>query len=228
MALTASTVAPFGFQIKLLKSQIFTVHSGSCLLLSPNKHRQAIMKCSAKVTGFGQFSGPSKLKMQFGDFGEKLWQTFPEPVKEFPWKKAEDVVLQRLLFLGKEALKWFLITLFAFSSLSDILLSISKNKELMIPLGLFIGCATADIFKETSKELFPSVSLKEEGLKKNLVAIGVFFVFVKVVSAYLALGASALLSHVGNGGLLQVLWLWRKLQEERDSNSPSLVENSEK
>ncbi|KAI3957082.1 hypothetical protein MKX01_004373 [Papaver californicum] len=228
MALTASTVAPFGLQIKLLESQIFPVHSGSCLLLSPNKHRQAIMKCSAKATGFGQLSDPSKLKMQFGDFGEKLWQTFPEPVKEFPWKKAVDIMPQRLLSLGMEALKWSLTTLFAFSSLSDILLSISKNKELMIPLGLFIGCAAAGIFNETSKELIPSVSLKAEGLKKNLVAIGVFFVFVKVVSAYLALGASVLLSHVGNGGLLQVLWLWRKLHAEIDSNSPSLVENPEK
>ncbi|MCL7043383.1 hypothetical protein MKW94_025896 [Papaver nudicaule] len=228
MALTASTVAPFGFQIRLLESQIFPVHSGSCLLLPPNKHRQAIVKCSAKVTGFGQFGDPSKLKMQVGDFGKKLWQTFPEPVKEFPWKKAEDIVLQRLLFLGKEALKWSLITLFAFSSVSDISLSISKNKELVIPLGLFIGCVAADIFKETSKELFPSACAKEGGLKRNLVAIGAFFVFVKLIAAYLALGGRVLLSHVGNGGLLQVLWLWRKLQEEKDSNAPSLVENSEK
>ncbi|KAI3880133.1 hypothetical protein MKW92_018414 [Papaver armeniacum] len=210
MALTASTVAPFGFQIKLLNSQIFPVHSGSCLLLSPNKHRQTIIKCSAKVTGFGQFGDPNKLKMQ----------TFPEPVKEFPWKKAEDIMLQRLLFLGKEALKWLLITLFAFSSLSDILLSISKNKELLIPLGLFIGCVVSDIFKETSKELFPSASAKEGGLKMNLVVIGAFFVFVKVVAAFLAVGGKVLLSHVGNGGLLQVLWMWRKIQEERDSDMP--------
>ncbi|RZC44455.1 hypothetical protein C5167_037417 [Papaver somniferum] len=221
MALTASTVAPFRFQIKLFGSQRFPVQSGSCLLLFPNKHRQVVMKCSAKETGLGQFSDPSKLKMQFGDLGDKLWQTFPEPVKEFPWKRAEDIMLQRL----KEALKWSMITLFAFNSLSDILLSISKNKELMIPLGLFIGCAAADVFKETAMELFPSVSLKEEGLKKTLVAVGVFFIFVKVVSAYLALRGSLLLSHVGNGGLLQVLWLWRKLNEV---DSPSLVEKSEK
>ncbi|KAI3903448.1 hypothetical protein MKW98_032102 [Papaver atlanticum] len=227
MALTASTVAPFGFQIKLLDSHIFSVHSGSCLLLAPNKHRQTIIKCSAKVTGFGQFGDPSKLKMQVVDFGEKLWQTFPEPVKEFPWKKAEDIMLQRLLFLGKEAFKWSLITLFAFSSLSDILLSISKNKELLIPLGLFIGCVVSDIFKETSKELFPSSSAKEGGLKMNLVVIGAFFVFVKVVAAFLAVGGRVLLSHVGNGGLLQVLWVWRKIQEERNSDMPSLVENPE-
>ncbi|KAI3831619.1 hypothetical protein MKX03_017467 [Papaver bracteatum] len=227
MALTASTVAPFGFQIKLLGSQIFPVHSGSCLLLAPNKHRQTIIKCSAKVTGFGQFGDPSKLKMQVVDFGEKLWQTFPETVKEFPWKKAEDIMLQRLLFLGKEALKWSLIILFAFSSLSDILLSISKNKELLIPVGLFIGCVVSDIFKETSKELFPSASAKEGGLKLNLVAVGVFFVSVKFVAAYLAVGGKVLFSHVGNGGLLQVLWAWRKIQEEGDSDMPSLVENPE-
>jgi len=62
--------------------------------------------------------------------------------------------MERLLFLGQKALKWTLIILFVFSSLSDVIFSISRNQELMIPLGLFVGCLMTDFLKEISRELF--------------------------------------------------------------------------
>lgn len=87
-------------------------------------------------------------------FKERLQETFPESAKEFPWKKAEEMVIQRLLILGKKALKWFSLILLVASSLSDVLLSISRDRELLIPLGLFLGCMMADFLKETSQDLF--------------------------------------------------------------------------
>ncbi|OVA00144.1 hypothetical protein BVC80_1329g13 [Macleaya cordata] len=222
MALTASTVPSFGFQIKLLEGQIFPAHWCSHFSRFPN-HRTPI-RCSMKISTVAQFGEPSKLKMQVDDFGEKLWQSFPEPVKEFPWKKAEDVVLQRFLFLGERVLKWSMVALFVLSSLSDVMLSISRNRELLIPLGLFVGCMLADFLKETSKELLPST--KEGGLKRHLVVTGAFFVLVKV-SAYFTIGGNLLLSHVGNGGLMQVLWLWIKSHEERGNDDTSTGKNME-
>lgn len=51
-------------------------------------------------------------------------------------------------------------------------------------------------------------------MKWQLLAIGGFFVVVKFVSVYFAIQNRVFLSHVGNGGLLQVLWLWKSLLEE--------------
>lgn len=46
-----------------------------------------------------------------------------------------------------------------------------------------------------------------------LLGIGSFFVFV---SLCFKLQGKVLLSHIGNGGLMQVLWLARKLQQTDD------------
>ncbi|XXG56802.1 hypothetical protein AAC387_Pa03g4124 [Persea americana] len=148
---------------------------------------------------------------------EKLWETFPESAKEFPWKKAEELVFQRLLFLGKKASKWFLLILFITGSLSDIALSISRDRELLIPLGLFIGCVMADFFKETSKDLFQVTEVGD--MLGHLVGIGSFFVLLKFVSFYMTVGGRLFLSHVCNGGLMQVLWLGKKLKGVKDSES---------
>lgn len=87
---------------------------------------------------------------------KRIWEAAPDSVKDFPWKKAEDIVLQQLLLLGQEIVKWSLVTLFILSSISDVVFCISRNKELMIPIGLFVGCMMADFLKETSRELFPN------------------------------------------------------------------------
>lgn len=101
-----------------------------------------------------EFGEPKKVNMQISILREKLWEAIPDPVKEIPWKKAEKILMERLLFVGQKALKWTLTILFVFSFLSDFIFSISRNQELMIPLGLFVGCMMTDFLKEISHELF--------------------------------------------------------------------------
>lgn len=101
-----------------------------------------------------EFGEPNKVKMQINIVREKLWEATPDLVKEIPWKKAEKILLERLLFLGQKALKWTLVIFFVFGSLSDVLFSISRNQELIIPCGLFVGCLMTDFLKEISNELF--------------------------------------------------------------------------
>lgn len=79
----------------------------------------------------------------------------PYPVKDFPWKKAEDQVLQRLLSLGQEALKWSFVAWFLSSFLSDVIVTISRNQELVMPFGLFAGSLMSDFMKDTLEDLFP-------------------------------------------------------------------------
>ncbi|CAK7347368.1 unnamed protein product [Dovyalis caffra] len=106
-----------------------------------------------KVTK-AHFGEPSKVKLQLNIVKERLWSAIPYSAKEFPWRKAEDVLFKRLLLVGQKAFKWSLITLFLFSSLSDVMFSISRNRELMIPFGLLVGCLMTDFLKEISMEVF--------------------------------------------------------------------------
>lgn len=108
-----------------------------------------------KVT-MAQFCEPNKIREQLNIIKERLWETTPETVKDFPWKKAENLLLERLLFVGHKALKLSLVTVFVISSLSDFLYSISRNQELMVPFGLIVGCLMTDFLKETSQEAFRS------------------------------------------------------------------------
>lgn len=99
-----------------------------------------------------QFGEPEKLKVHLDVVKERLLESVPNSVKDFPWKEAEDKLLHRLILLGHKVLKWSVVTLFMFSSLSDFVFAVAKNKEMMIPLGLFIGCSVADFLREISLE----------------------------------------------------------------------------
>ncbi|KAL6012854.1 hypothetical protein ACLOJK_003343 [Asimina triloba] len=203
------------------------------------------MRCSLNVPNGKPFGELGKVKTMFKTVVERyarelwqtlpepvkefpwkkaLWQTFPEPVKEFPWKKAEGVLLQQLFFLGQRALGWVLIILFVASSLSDVIFAISRNRELLIPVGLFLGCLMADFLKETSQELFPTT--QEEVLSRHFIGIGLSFVFIKFVSLYLGIQGRAFLSHLGTGGLMQVWWLRKKLAEGTTASDQTVEPSS--
>ena len=103
-----------------------------------------------------QFDGPDKVKAQLNDVKEKLQKAIPDSLKELEWEKGVDLMVEQLLSLVHKALKWSFIVLFVLSSLSDVIFSISRNLELVMPFGLLVGCLLADLLKETSQELFPN------------------------------------------------------------------------
>ncbi|XP_015972576.1 uncharacterized protein LOC107495878 [Arachis duranensis] len=160
---------------------------------------------------------PNGVNMQLGVLGEKLRAAIPTSVQEFPWRKAEQIVLERVVFLVQEAAKWSLVLFFVFGSLSDVVYTFSINRELIMPVGLFVGCLMADFLKEISQELFHKS--EEKDLKWHLLGLYSFFVFVKFISTRFAIQPHVFLLHVGNGGLMQVLWSWRKSMENATSKS---------
>lgn len=101
------------------------------------------------------FCEPHKIKLHLNYVREKVWDVMPDQVKEFPWKNAEAIALSHLMVTGQEALKWSLPTLFVLSFVSDVLYSISQNKELVFPFGLFVGCMITNFLKVTLLEFFP-------------------------------------------------------------------------
>ncbi|XP_010248311.1 PREDICTED: uncharacterized protein LOC104591222 [Nelumbo nucifera] len=218
MALAVSAIVPLRFQTKFFKAKLYTVRR--CLTYSCNHSHRTSQICSINIATMAQFSDPSKLRVHMDKLGEKIWEALPEPVKEFPWRRAEDIVIQQLLLLGKKALKWSLITAFVLSSLSDIIFSISRNRELLIPIGLSVGCMMAEFLKETSGELFQEA--KKGDLAWQLLGIGSFFVLVKLISVYF-MQERAFLSHVGNGGFMHVLWLWNKNLRGRNGDDENSI-----
>lgn len=154
---------------------------------------------------------------------ERLWYVIPNPVKEFPWKKAETIALKQFLLTAKEAIKWALVAVLIFGSVSDVLFSISINKELLIPFGLTVGCLIANILKEISRELFPN-SEQEGDLSWNLLAVSCFFVMVKILASYFTQGRQVFISHAANGVLMQFLWPWRTAKKANiDGEKNSLL-----
>ncbi|XP_050365793.1 uncharacterized protein LOC126784376 [Argentina anserina] len=207
MAFPASLSSPSSsntkFQINLSKPK--TSHRRCVILRLSHKPFQT---CCTKVVSMSQIGEPNKGQnsvLQIKVVKEKLLEAIPATVKELPWKKAADIALKQLLCLGEKALKWCLIAFFVFSFISDVVLSISRNRELMIPFGLFVGCFVTDIMKETLKQVLP-IS-EEEGFEKYLIGIGSLFAAVKYISYGLPIQAQVILLHVANGGL--VFWLWK-------------------
>lgn len=187
-----------------------------------------------------RFMDSNSIPTEIENLKEKMQEVVPEPVKIFPWKEAEKILVERLLFMGKETLKWSLLLFFALSSFSDFVASIVRNQELLIPIGLFIGVLLTDLLKEISQEVFrnsevhfastlctlfhaasnkTSTILQESSFKKQLYGLGSFFVLVKLIAYGFAIQAQTFPLHVANGGLMQVLWLWRNLS--RDRNRPN-------
>jgi myb proto-oncogene protein len=160
---------------------------------------------------------PDEVKMQIGIVKEKLKEAMPKlieampsPVQEFPWRNAQHTLLDRLLLLVQEALKWSIVVYFIFSTLSDVVYTFSINRELIIPVGLFVGCLIADFSKEISLELFRG---SEENDWRRLGLCGLF-VLVKLTSTWFSTQPGVFLLHVANGGLMQLLWHWRNFIED--------------
>lgn len=138
-------------QVKLFQCQPGQVYR--CSAIHP-PHRTFYPRTHSIKVSMADHNEPDEVKMQIGIMREKLREAIPISVQEFPWSKAQHILLERLLFLAQDAVKWSLILFFIISSLSDIVYTFSINRELLIPVGLFVGCHMADFLKEISQELF--------------------------------------------------------------------------
>ncbi|THU58616.1 hypothetical protein C4D60_Mb03t16240 [Musa balbisiana] len=215
----ASVITASSGSMYLVRSKIITHcscrtfdHHGFYPSSKYHLRRQPIRHSIMKLQAAGKFAEPNKATSYFKDLADRIWEASPKLLKEFPWEEAKDMVVRQLFFLGKKALRWSFIVLYAISFLSDISLAISRDRELLVPIGLFVGVALADFIKESLQEFLKS-RIEDGDPNTYLLGIGSFFVFV---SLCFKLQGKVLLSHIGNGGLMQVLWLARKLQQTDD------------
>ncbi|XP_010530405.1 PREDICTED: uncharacterized protein LOC104806984 [Tarenaya hassleriana] len=146
---------------------------------------------------------------------ETVQEDVLKSLRDFPWRKAETLLMQRLMSLGRTLLKWSFVAWFVISSVSDVLTSIAISQELMVPLGLLIGCLVCELLKETASVMLPDS--EEKGLYFQFFGISCFFVIIKFVSAIFGSRTRMFLLHFGNGGVLQLLWLFSGMLWRRSS-----------
>ncbi|KAK4274603.1 hypothetical protein QN277_017799 [Acacia crassicarpa] len=139
------------FHIKLFLGQ--PCHLPRCSAIQLPQQTRHARTCLMKIS-MADHNEPDEIRVQIGNMKEKLREILPISVREFPWSKAEHKLVDRLISLAREALKWALVLYFVLGSISDIVYTLSINRELVIPIGLLIGCLTADFLKETLQELF--------------------------------------------------------------------------
>ncbi|CAA7393771.1 unnamed protein product [Spirodela intermedia] len=197
---------------------------------SPSLRIQKLsLRCRVRAQVGDHFGRQSKLSALLHIVSETLSKPLPEHVREFPWKQAEVRISHRLLHLGRKALKGFLLAAVFLSFASDLVSSFSRSRELVIPLGLIIGVTVADFLVETSKELFQSPK-QAHGYGRKLLGVGTVFACIKLLNLYTALPGRMVLTYIGNGGLMQVLWLAWQVQEkdsDKDLEFPATPEQTQ-
>ncbi|CAN6482173.1 unnamed protein product [Victoria cruziana] len=171
-------------------------------------HNQLTSPCSVKVSIREQFGESNKAKCDTRK-SVKLMEFLLEPVKGFPWKKAGTALQQSASSFGLKTLKWSMVIFFVISSISDISVSLLSNRELIIPVGLFLGCMLAEFLKEVSNELVKDKQVAQEGDNPWRLA----FLAGVCLTVRLCFQGNLFVSHICNGALMQILWWGKKLQE---------------
>ncbi|KAL9249592.1 hypothetical protein AKJ16_DCAP15177 [Drosera capensis] len=162
-----------------------------------------------------QFKIPDEVKVQLATAKARVWQYVPRPVKDLPWKKASDVFLEQLICFAQDVLKWSFVAWFCSSFALDIIFAVSRNQELITCLALFLGCLWSDFRMELFKDLFPKSEVKD--MRWDLVVVGCFCIALKLIASAVAVRGQLFLLHVANGGLMQLLWVWRRLLKDEQN-----------
>ncbi|OVA10511.1 hypothetical protein BVC80_8985g48 [Macleaya cordata] len=170
----------------------------------------------------GESDGPGKLNLDHAmDGARKVWESFPQPVKTFPWIKVAENFLQLVNDLLYELVRYLFVPLLAVTSLSEMSYCAHERKLVLIPIPLLAGIAVAGVLRGTALELSPS--LKEAEFPWHLAAMVFFFTLLKLPGPYYPYWGRIFIPHFANGGLLMTLWLgfmWYKRVKEAPETSP--------
>ncbi|XP_061376323.1 uncharacterized protein LOC133318350 [Gastrolobium bilobum] len=165
--------------------------------------------CSMNMSA-QQSDDNGKIKLdKYIDKARKLWDSSPQPVKNFPWQQALDNFIQLTLDLILAVVKYLYVPVFAVTSISELSYCAREKKLVLVPLPVLFGFAVAGILKETALELSPR--LKDAEVPWHLIALAIFFTLIKLPGPYYPYWGRIIIPHFTNGVLLRTLWfaiLW--------------------
>ncbi|GKV21256.1 hypothetical protein SLEP1_g31253 [Rubroshorea leprosula] len=135
----------------------------------------------------------------------RLWDSSPQPVKEFPWNRAFENFIQLFLDLILAVVKYLSVPLLVVTSLSEMSYCAHVKKLPLVPVPLLIGFVVAGVLGETALEL--SSLLKDAKVPWHLIAIAIFFTLIKLPGPYYPFLLRIFIPHFANGALWRTLWL---------------------
>ncbi|KAJ7946019.1 Embryo defective protein [Quillaja saponaria] len=230
--LSASTLSHSPFNPRFKGSPWCT--KDCCCSLSVNLFRAPRntapkISCSINMSA-GQSGDHWKIKVDhLMDKARRLWDSSPQPVKDFPWNKAFENFIQLILDLILAVVKYLSVPVLAISSLSEMSYCAHLKKLFLVPVPVLLGIAIAGVLNGTALELSPS--LKNAEVPWHLIAVATFFTLVKLPGPYYPYWGRILIPHFANGVLLRTLWLaflWnrRPREELKMTLQPKSVDES--
>lgn len=186
-------------------------------LLQNSRHN---ISCAMNMTA-GQSDDPGQMNHLINK-ARKLWESSPQPVKIFPWKRAGLNFIQLILDLVLAVFKYLCVPLLAVSSLSEMSYCAQEKKLFFVPVPVIIGMAIAEVLKLAALDVSPL--LKDAEVPWHLFVMAIFFTMLKLPGPYYPFWGRILIPHIANGGLLRTLWfafLWYRRPQKASRTSLS-------
>jgi len=89
---------------------------------------------------------------QLIDKARKLWDSSPEPVKNFPWNTTLGNFIQLVLDLTLAVVKYLAVPVFAVTCISELSYCAHQMKLFVVPIPILLGAAVAGILKDIALE----------------------------------------------------------------------------
>lgn len=124
-------------------------------LLQNSRHN---ISCAMNMTA-GQSDDPGQMNHLINK-ARKLWESSPQPVKIFPWKRAGLNFIQLILDLVLAVFKYLSVPLLAVSSLSEMSYCAQEKKLFFVPVPVIIGMAIAEVLKLAALDVSPLLKVK--------------------------------------------------------------------
>ncbi|KAG0492635.1 hypothetical protein HPP92_006033 [Vanilla planifolia] len=180
--------------------------------------------CSLKASAGAFFCGSDQVFRELPQYNPPVSGDVSGLFKRHLMEESKNDGKESLISLGYDVVKWFLVTVLVVSFISDVFLAVSANREMLVPLGLFIGVMMADFLKESSHQFFENTEQRGNDIQKW--GLGLLFVSIRFVFMSFRIRGWMLLSHISNGALMQIIWLAneqrRSLHDpERGSEPPT-------
>ncbi|XP_043722632.1 uncharacterized protein LOC122669834 isoform X2 [Telopea speciosissima] len=196
------------------------------------QNTRSTVSCTINMAA-GQSDGPKKMNLdQAIEKARKIWESFPEPVRRFPWTRALENFIQFNLDLVYAVAKYLSVPFLVVSTLSEMSYCAHERKMRLIPIPILAGIAVAGVLRETALEISPSLKVAE--YPWHLLAIAIFFTLLKLPGPYYPYWGRILIPHFANGGLFSILWfafLWYRRpqgEETLQHTSPDGTHSEEK
>ncbi|KAL6211647.1 hypothetical protein ACLB2K_016870 [Fragaria x ananassa] len=136
------------------------------------------ISCAMNMTA-GQSDDPGQIKFDhLIAKARKLWDSSPQPVKIFPWKRAGLNYFQLILDLVLTVVKYLCVPLLAVSSLSEMSYCARERKLFFVPIPVIIGIAIAEVLNLAALDVSPL--LKDAEVPWHLFVMAIFFTLLKL------------------------------------------------